>query len=486
MKNIIIKFLYVFSLIIIIIPNNIYAKYDTIISNNLTNLKSLELNNITINKIEIIGNNRTKKDIILRELSIKEGDKIASDKIISILNEEERKIVNTDLFNEVEFQIKITKENQLILIINVLESIYWRPIILFELSDRNFNDWWENFNHDLNRINYGLGFAHYNISGRADEFEILLRLGFIKQFQTSYFIPYISKKQKGGIEIDFDYIDYNHLEYNSIDYVPVFYKSKNTLLKEISTSIEYSHRESFYNYHYFELEYYNVNLSDTLYSLNQNYFYGNNKKNSFNLRYEFDRDFRDIKNYPLNGFRFNINIEKEGLKIFNDINKWKLGIFYSKYTKLKKNYYYSFNISSYISSKNQPYYLYDYTDEIRGYEKYLIHGHSNLIYKNTFKKRILSKKYNVEKKKSIGKISESFLKRFKSFPIDIYLKMFFDSGYIWKYSNKNQSANLNNKYLHSFGIGIDFVTIRNLSITTELSRNSNKELNFSINLGADF
>ena len=221
MKITIIKIFSVFSLIIII-SNNIYAKYDTIISNNFTNIQSSKSVDITIIKIQIFGNNRTKKDIILRELSIKEGDKIAIDKIISILNEEERKIVNTDLFNEVEFKIEITKENQLIVIINVLESIYWRPIILFELSDRNFNDWWENFNHDLNRINYGLGFAHYNISGRADEFEILLRLGFIKQFQTSYFIPYISKKQKGGIEIEFDYIDYNHLEYNSIDYVPIF------------------------------------------------------------------------------------------------------------------------------------------------------------------------------------------------------------------------------------------------------------------------
>ena len=485
MKITITKIFSVFSLIIII-SNNIYAKYDTIISNNFTNIQSSKSVDITIIKIQIFGNNRTKKDIILRELSIKEGDKIAIDKIISILNEEERKIVNTDLFNEVEFKIEITKENQLIVIINVLESIYWRPIILFELSDRNFNDWWENFNHDLNRINYGLGFAHYNISGRADEFEILLRLGFIKQFQTSYFIPYISKKQKGGIEIEFDYIDYNHLEYNSIDYVPIFYKSKNSLLKELSTSIEYSHRESFYNYHYFELEYYNINLSDTLSSLNQNYFYENNIKNSFNLSYEFDRDFRDIKNYPLYGFRLNINLEKEGLKIFNDINKWKVGIYYSKYFKLKKNYYYSFNISSYISSKKQPYYLYEYTDQIRGYEKYLIHGHSNLIYKNTVKKRILSKNYNIEKKESTGNISDSILRRFKNIPIDIYLKVFFDSGYIWRYSNNKQSANLNNKYLHSFGIGIDFVTIRNLSITTELSRNSNKELNFSINLGADF
>ena len=472
MKNIIILSLLL--LTIFINFNKLLAKSDT---TSINNLKLNQSSNIIIDEIKILGNKKTKENIILRELTLKEGIIISKDKFISTIEEDKRKVINTDLFYEVEFKIEIIKENHVIIIINVLESIYWVPIIIFELSDRNFNDWWENFNHDFNRINYGLGFAHYNISGRADEFEVLLRLGFIKQFQTSYYIPYITKKQKGGLYIGFDYIDYNHLEYNSINYIPVFYKSKNSLLKELSTSIEYSHRESFYNYHYFELEYNNIILNDTLSLINDNYFYGNRIKNSFNINYEFDRDFRDIKNYPLNGFRLNIQIEKTGIGIFNDINKWKASIYYSKYFEFKKQYYYSFALLSYFSSKNQPYYLYENTDQLRGYEKYLIHGHSNLIYKNTFKKRIVSKNFNIEKIK---------FRKFKNIPINIYLKMFFDSGYVWKYSNKNQNINLNNKYLHSFGIGLDFVTIKNLYITTELSRNSNKELNFSINLGANF
>ncbi|SUZ50924.1 uncharacterized protein METZ01_LOCUS3778 [marine metagenome] len=472
MKNIIILSLLL--LTIFINFNKLLAKSDT---TSINNLKLNQSSNIIVDEIKILGNKKTKENIILRELTLKEGIIISKDKFISTIEEDKRKVINTDLFYEVEFKIEIIKENHVIIIINVLESIYWVPIIIFELSDRNFNDWWENFNHDFNRINYGLGFAHYNISGRADEFEVLLRLGFIKQFQTSYYIPYITKKQKGGLYIGFDYIDYNHLEYNSINYIPIFYKSKNSLLKELSTSIEYSHRESFYNYHYFELEYNNIILNDTLSLINDNYFYGNRIKNSFNINYEFDRDFRDIKNYPLNGFRLNIQIEKTGIGIFNDINKWKASIYYSKYFEFKKQFYYSFTLLSYFSSKNQPYYLYENTDQLRGYEKYLIHGHSNLIYKNTLKKRIVSKNFNIEKMK---------FRKFKNIPINIYLKMFFDSGYVWKYSNKNQNINLNNKYLHSFGIGLDFVTIKNLYITTELSRNSNKELNFSINLGADF
>ena len=472
MKNIIILSLLL--LTIFINFNKLLAKSDT---TSINNLKLNQSSNIIIDEIKILGNKKTKENIILRELTLKEGIVISKDKFISTIEEDKKKVINTNLFNEVEFKIEIIKENHVIIVINVLESSNWVPIIIFELSDRNFNDWWENFNHDFHRINYGLGFYHGNISGKSDEFEVLIGLGFIKQFQTYYSIPYITKKQKGGLYIGFEYINYDQLEYNSIDYIPIFHKSHNSLLKELSTSIEYSHRESFYNYHYFELEYENIIFNDTLELLNNNYFYGDRIKNSFNINYQFDRDFRDIKNYPLNGFRLNIQIEKTGIGIFNDINKWKASIYYSKYFEFKKQFYYSFNLSSYFSSKNQPYYLYENTDQLRGYEKYLIHGHSNLIYKNTFKKRIVSKNFNIEKMK---------FRKFKNIPINIYLKMFFDSGYVWKYSNKNQNINLNNKYLHSFGIGLDFVTIKNLYITTELSRNSNKELNFSINLGTEF
>jgi len=457
--------------------NEILAKADTISNNNLEKLRLIEKDEIIIDQIIITGNKRTKENIITRELSLKLGIPITKKNLIPIIEEDKRKVINTNLFNEVNFSLEIIRDNYLILNIDVIESLYWNPTLIFELSDRNFNDWWQNFNHDIKRINYGIGVFNGNLSGRRDFIEALFRLGFIKEIYVSYYRPYLSKKQKGGLEIDFNYIDYNHLEYNFFNYIPEFHKSNNSLKKELLTSIEYSHRESFYNYHYFELGYHNINLNDTLSLLNENYYYNNRIKNSFNLSYEFDRDFRDIKNYPLNGFRLNIKIKKNGLKIFKDINKWKARIYYSNYINLKKNYYYSYNFSSYISSKNQPYYLYENTGQIRGYEKYLIYGHSNIIYRNTLKKRILSTNYS--------RNNSNYFKRIKNIPFNVYLKIFYDSGAIWKYE-KALNSRLNNTYLYSFGVGLDIVTIKNISLRTELSRNKNKETNLSFNLGADF
>jgi outer membrane protein assembly factor BamA len=469
-----------FYILIILFQINVYSSFG--INDTLPDVNHIELDPKTnfyfISKIKIEGNKKTKKNIIIRELSINEGDKLNKSKILEIIEEEKRKLINTDLFNEVDLKIKIIDNNEIEIHIILIESLYVLPSIIFELSDRNFNDWWENFNHDLSRINYGAGLLHYNLSGRADEFEFSFRGGFIREVYSSYYIPYISKKQKGGLELSFNLIDYDHLNYGINNHVPTFYKSKNSLKKEITTSIEYSHRESFYNYHYFIIEHNNFKINDTLKTLNDRYYLDKNMINSINVGYEFDRDFRDIKNYPLNGFRLNIQIKKNGLGIFDDINKWKAKIYYSKYQSLKNKTYFSFNISSLYSSENQPFLLYESLDKIRGFEKYLINGYSYLTYRNTLKRNIFSKIYSRD--------NEKFVKRIKNIPLSLYFKIFYDSGYVWEYKNQNNNNFLNNKYIYSYGIGLDLVTIKNISFSSELSRNSLNEFNLSFNLGADF
>ena len=461
------------------ILNNINGKdiIDTLSYSSFDYLKSNSKNNLKINKIIIEGNDKTKEEIILRELSFKENDSISIVNFQSIIEEDKRKLINTDLFNEVEIKFLLIKENNIDIKIEVIEGVFWSPNIIFELSDRNFNDWWVNFNHDFKRINYGLGFEHSNISGRSDEVFLLATFGFIREYEFEYFNPYITKKQKGGIEFNFNLKDQNHLEYNAINHIPVFYKSKKSLNKTLSTYIEYSHRESFYNYHYFKLKYQNTKINDSTKILNDNYI--NTKENLnqfFMVSYEFDRDFRDIKNYPLKGFRLNALIEKTGLGIFGDINKLKARIYYSKYFELNKKFYYSFNLYSYISSKNQPYYLYEDENNVRGYQTYLIQGYSNAIYRNTIKKELFNKTWNIEKYN---------LKKFKTLPFRIYGKIFFDSGYVWGYSNNNNTK-YTNKLIYSTGLGLDFVGIKNYSFSTEFSRNAENKYNFYINFEIDF
>ena len=106
------------------------ATQDSVLNNTISK--------VIINKININGNKKTKKNIITRELSFKEGQEFDKEKILSIINEDKRKIINTNLFNEVNINIRLlpnNKESQKADIdIDVIESFYWIPSILFELS----------------------------------------------------------------------------------------------------------------------------------------------------------------------------------------------------------------------------------------------------------------------------------------------------------------------------------------------------------------
>ena len=107
----------------------------------------------------------------------------------------------------------------------------------------------------------------------------------------------------------------HNIEYND-SLTPFGFHQKKSEIKNEKN--KYSSIYIFYNYHYFNVEYNNIKLNDTLSFLNENYFRNDKNINGISLGYEFNRDFRDIKNYPLNGFRLNFKIRKDGIGIFKN------------------------------------------------------------------------------------------------------------------------------------------------------------------------
>ena len=78
---------------------------------------------------------------------------------------------------------------------------------IFQLADRNFNEWWENYNHDLSRVIYGLKLYQYNMRGRNETLTLTAQFGFIQRYELMYRIPYLDKRQKQGLIFQTDYID---------------------------------------------------------------------------------------------------------------------------------------------------------------------------------------------------------------------------------------------------------------------------------------
>ena len=141
---------------------------------------------LRINKIEISGNNLTRNSIILRELLVKEGSIINEQELDYICTKAQQRVFNLHLFHTAAIKPVYIDSATIDLKVDVQERWYTFPVPRFQLSDRNFNEWWQNYNHDWSRVNYGLKLYQYNIWGRNHTLLLKAQFGFTRNFQLSF------------------------------------------------------------------------------------------------------------------------------------------------------------------------------------------------------------------------------------------------------------------------------------------------------------
>jgi outer membrane protein assembly factor BamA len=422
---------------------------------------------VQINRILIIGNKLTRNTIIIRELRLKNGDVVSEADLDVILKRDQQKLFNLHLFNTVTIRPIPVDNNTIDLLIEVDERWYTFPVPKFQLSDRNFNEWWENYDHDWSRVNYGIKLYQYNIWGRNHTLLLNTQFGFQKIFQLLYRVPYIDAKQKQGLIVELDFIEGKSIADSTIDHKLDFFKSRNVLRTTRGAGLTYTYRNNFYIQHRLKYEFRYTTIADTLQKLNPNYLGDGRRSQQFDaLTYEFISDHRDISAYPLKGYEFQIGIQKSGIALSKDLKKTSAFIKFAGFLDLKKNFYLA-NLSYIFWSTpdNLPYFNYGSMgyDKIfvRGYEVYVIEGSQFILNKTTFKKRIFSRNWH---------LNDWSLQQFNYFPIAIYLKTYADFGYVDNYPAYNQnSVNnfLSDKIISGAGFGIDIVTAYDVAIRFE-------------------
>ncbi|MFN7406812.1 MAG: POTRA domain-containing protein, partial [Cyclobacteriaceae bacterium] len=195
---------------------------------------------ITVNRILIIGNKITRDRIILRELSMKSGDTLRFYQLKAFLPLDRNKIYNLRLFNTVEVRALEIGPSQIDLLIEVSERWYTFPLPVFELSDRNFNEWIQNYNADLSRVNYGIKLFQYNLRGRNETLRIGAQFGFSREFDLSYRIPNLDRQQKHGLRFDLGFSEPENIAYFTNDHKLEFLRLDESARVSRSVSITYS------------------------------------------------------------------------------------------------------------------------------------------------------------------------------------------------------------------------------------------------------
>lgn len=445
---------------------------------------SLHDQKVFIDKIFIVGNKKTKEKIILRELDVEVNDVLLYSELEKVIKLDKNKILNTGLFVSVKISILELSPTIVDLVIQVKERWYTFPLPIFKLADRNFNEWWTNQGRDLSRVDYGLRFYQYNVRGMNERLRLTAQFGFTKIFDLQYTAPSLDKAQKNGLTVFGTFTENKNLAYKSSGHKLVFLDADFTLRETFSTGLVYSHRGSFYNTNYITLSFNHKEINDTVATLNPDYFLdGKTRQDYFLLSYEFRRDLRDIRAYPLKGFLLFAEANKLGLGIFNDINQFEVKASYSRYLPLKNNYYVSSSLSGQMSfPRAQPYLHFKgfgyQQQNVRGYELYVIEGHNYLLHKTTFKKQLY---------KGAQSLGNTFpLEQFRSIPIAIYLKSYFDAGIVDNNIYYPENTRLTNRLIYGGGLGLDFVTYYDLVLRLEYSLNSIGESGLFINLQAEF
>jgi hypothetical protein len=418
------------------------------------------------------GNQHTKKKYILLETPFEEGKRLYADDLLPYMKIAKENLLRTSLFDSVSVNIQTWVNDTIQIKIKVKERWYIYPSPVFDIVDRNFNEWWETYNHNMSRTIFGLRAYHMNFLGMGDKLEANIIAGYNKKLELRYELPFYDR-ERNGLYGEVSYITNKEISYITKENKIQLIKGDNILRKKFRTTLALTKREKFTQTHFAGIQIFYNTIADTVALLNPDFFLETKKKKQFfpGLLYRYVYNNTNSKYYPTKGLYIKAEINPLGLRITDDYNALRIyahGSFYYS-IKPKINAYNTLKVQ-YTRSAQIPYFNYralGYEEDfVRGYEYYVIDGENFVLNKNTIRYEIFNRKLN------LGKFS--FIPQMKKIPLKIYAKINADFGYVYA-SQFNTNNKLNNSLLYGYGVGLDFVSYYDISARVEYSINRQQE-----------
>lgn len=419
---------------------------------------------ISIQKIIIIGNKKTRDKIILRELNIKTNQALSTDSLPALIEQNKLRLATLGLFTEIKISIDTLNSSEITWNINVKERWFIIPEPVFQLADRNFNVWWVEQNKDIRRTIIGLTLRDKNFRGNLENLSITAQVGYTQKLIIDYFKPYLDKHQKHGAGISFGFAESQETFYSTDSNKLKFIKTKdNYIMRQYEGAVTYAYRPAYASKHFVKLGYKHYEIEDTIAKLNPEYFENGSKQLSLlEFTYRFEMNKTDNWNYPLKGTKIIAQfIARTGIDAMSSqvLGTLEVGKYYNPWNK----WYISSTFRGRLTGpEDQPYVfqsaLGSKFDYVRGYEYYVIDGsHFGLV------------RFNLKRELLDVIVRNIRVKYLPVIPIKIYPKIFADAGYV-----RNQYAGnsfLNNRMLYAAGVGVDIFTAYDIKIRLEYAWN---------------
>ncbi|NOZ34815.1 MAG: BamA/TamA family outer membrane protein [Chlorobi bacterium] len=466
-----IKFFLVFDIFVLLFAYPVYSQEKT--------------DSVVISEIIILGNYKTKENVILRELTFKTGDRILLKNLPKLIEDSKLNLLKMPLFNFVNTEIQYSDSQHIVIVLTVTERWYFWPQAAIYYADRNFTNWLNN--KDWSRTDFGLGLIKYNFRGRNEKLSFYSIFGYDEEFILNYEHIYFDKKRQHSGALFLKQLKRKEtgcmIENDRVKFIKL---SGQYALKAYNATFKYQFRKKIYISNSLYLGFEHRTTADSLFLCNPHYTINPNAPvNYFFLKYIFLNDKRDSRIFPLKGYRIKLKAVKNGLYIFpeSEINSLKLKGEFSKYSQLNSKFYLENNLTlqKTFGQKN-PFFLntaLGYSSNIRAYEYYVVNGGDFILLKNTLNYELLPKK--------IIRLNFIPWKKFNTLFIKIYADIFTDAAYVKNddvlYIENNTLANT---LLYSCGAGINIVTYYDWLIRLEYSVNRQKNAGFFLHFEVPF
>lgn len=439
------KFLFLFFLI----PFGIFAQpVDT--------LKLVDKNQFTvIDSILIEGNIITEEFIILRELTIQEGESVNKD----LLHYNRERVYSLGLFNYVDFYL-LNENGRIKLIIKVFEKWYFYPLPFLHFNRGNFKD-----------PTYGINFKLENFRGRNETISAYVALGYDPSVRLRYYNPVFLYDE--GIEFGFaagyqdfqnkskqaELINGENFEYRI--YSIAFSLSKRfDQFHSLSISPGYSYLET------------DIPIFPKITASNKPI------DRVISLLIQYTYDSRDLKQFPHSGLLSQLELRHKGFGI-NDISYNVFGLDIRQYNKLmddltarwRMNYRNAFGA-------NVPYYDFSFL----GYDEYVRGNRNNKTEGLQYLLGSIELSYAILSEWNFSLDLPLLPKNLTSARIGVNFNIFVDSGLTF---DNLDEVKLNN-FVSGYGVGLNILFLPFNSVRFEYAFDEYMNGEFIFGLGFSF
>lgn len=438
-----------------------------------------------VRQISFEGNKKTQSKRLLREVVVHVGDSLTLKQITSKLQKSKDHINNIGLFTDVTTNLYFDEENEnnVRLLFTVKEGLFFIPIPIIELADRNFNVWWTEHNRDIKFLNLGLNLKLRNISGNADQLAVLGQWGYDRKFIVDYKSPYFDAGRKWNFDFRAYYASNKELIYSTQEGDPQYLRDDDQFLRSrLETGMSFNYRPAQNSFYKLSFGYFYNTIADEVFEVSPDYFKGSAEQRYGQIKLEYTLEKRNNKYLATDGWYLLGSLARNGIVNSDQLKSWELAadVFYYHLF----NEYWSWNhgliLRGHFSRENYPYYdLYQLGGDpeyIRGYEYYQIEGSSLGVYKTSFMRKIFDRKVN------LGKLMP--FTNYKEMDTKFFLSLNLDYGYV--FDDYYKTSNFVNRNLWGGGIGLNVLLYNKFSCSFEASLNQRNEVGFFFHLNRNF